>query len=469
MPYFSHDDIAQIGTPPGHGTVGAIRISGPGAFAILARASEGLEDIAAAAPHRQTRVCRLKIGLAGRSRHDAAPVRSVRLCPARAYLMPGPASYTREDVAEVHLPGAPVLLQAALAALIRVGARAAAPGEFTFRAFRNGRLSLGQAEAVEEVIRAADASDRRRALSRLGDRSRERIEGWRDQAMHLAARVEAALDFSEEELEADLGRDLAAMADELAREGGVMSRPAATVQELPQIALVGNANAGKSSLFNALVEEDATLVSPRAATTRDSLRRRVRWEEVDFILSDNPGFLPNGEGAGGEASDKAFRRLGGEDAACWVVDGSRALDARDGEFARALSGKIVIAVNKADLPAIIRPEDAAALAAEAGVNVAGCLAVSAVAGQGTAELRRMLAEAAREAAASGQWNRRETLELGRALESLGAARDELRGACRLELAAEDLRAAVAAFALALGDGYAEEALQRIFSSFCIGK
>lgn len=466
-PYFSSDDIAQIGTPPGPAPVGAIRISGPNAFAILARATRGLENILADRPKRSVHACRVVVELS--RRRDGGPERAACECPGRAFLMPAPASYTREDVAEIHLPGAPVLLQAALATLVRAGARPAAPGEFTFRAFRNGRLSLGQAEAVEEVIRAANAADLRRALGRLGERARERVESWRSRAMDLVARVEAALDFSEEELDADVAQNLADMVAALEREGADISGTMSPASTLPTVALVGRTNAGKSSLFNALLADDTALVSTVPSTTRDSLHREVNWAGTRFLLSDNPGFHPGGTGAAGDAANAAARRLGGSDMACWVVDGSVAPDDRDREFAAGLSGGVVVAINKCDLPLRVKAEYVVALAADSGLAPHSVVLVSAATGAGVDGLRQTLADVAKTLVGSGQWNRREIFELTRALAGCRAAAGELAGVGRLELAAEDLREAAMAFSRALGDGYAEETLTRIFSSFCIGK
>lgn len=183
MAYFSHDDIAQIGTGAGAAWLGALRLSGPGAFGILARTTANPEAIPAGRPERGVYSCRLRVKL---SRYTAmGPEETALACDARVFLMPAPRSYTREDMAELHLPGSPALLTAVLAALIDAGAREAAPGEFTFRAFRNGRLGLGQAEAVEDAIRAGNEAEKRAALSRLGDDSRARIAAWRDRALDL--------------------------------------------------------------------------------------------------------------------------------------------------------------------------------------------------------------------------------------------------------------------------------------------
>ncbi len=167
MPYFSIDDIAQISSPPGRGAVGILRVSGPNAFAIAAKT---VDDTCNLLAERRKGCCDSSFRLPLRSyTRTGKGEPKLHSCPARLFTMPAPASYTREDVVEIHLPGSQAILQAGLNALVRSGARPAAPGEFTFRAFRNGRLSLAQAEAVEETIRSANDLERQNALSRLGD------------------------------------------------------------------------------------------------------------------------------------------------------------------------------------------------------------------------------------------------------------------------------------------------------------
>lgn len=467
MPYFSNDTIAQIGSPPGRSGVGAIRLSGEAAWDILSKTTRDL-DAALAAPVRRVAACRFlaDLPLPGDARRGRAPVG----CPARVFIMPAPASYTRENVAEIHLPGSPPLLKAALATLVRHGARPAAPGEFTFRAFRNGRLALGQAEAVEAVVRAGNAGERRRALSRLGGAGAARARAWRERLLDIAAEVEAALDFSDEELQDDAVPGLDGLAEELAAAGADIARADRdTSSGLPHIAMVGLVNAGKSSLINALLEKDAALVSSRASTTRDSLRHEVRWHGGVYVVSDNPGYHPGGEGGGGRAAARAFDGLGGEDLACWVLDGSRPLDHDDERFASRLTNPVVLVIAKCDLPRAFPPERVMALAAAHNVSVIRCCEVSAVAGTGLPELRECLARNAASLDGGAGWSRREVLELAAAAECCRLAAAELAGAARLELAAEELRRGLAAFSRMLGEGYAEEALGRIFSRFCIGK
>ncbi len=467
MSYFSDDDIAQIATPPGNALVGALRLSGPNTWRILGAVTDGLADALSYRPRRGVYPCRIRLELAWPGGDGA--VRPVP-CPARAYLSPAPASYTREDVAELHLPGAPVLLAAALRALVRAGARPAGPGEFTFRAFRNGRINLGQAEAVEDIVAASRDDERRQALDRLGDHNLARIRAWRDRVMDIASLVEAALDFSDEDVDPDSIRDLAATAADLAGAGiGPLRDDAVPGTGIPRVDLVGVTNAGKSSLYNALLADEAAIVSPEASTTRDSLRRDVTWSGVTVRLSDNPGFDTATAGAGGRAARRAQDSLGAGDIVCWVLDASRKPDAATLGFRDSLAGGVVIFLNKSDLPPRLTREDAALLAEERGITVMAIHPVSARTGEGLDSARRLLGDLAGTLRRRGEWSRREVMELAGALGYCRDAAAELEGPGRLELAAEDLRLAVGAFSRALGEGYAEEALTRIFSRFCIGK
>ncbi len=475
MVYFTADDIVQIATPPGSAPVGALRISGENAFALLASLLAGDDADALRRPARFCRDVTVFLPLRGMREEKRRPVP----CPARVFLMPAPASYTREHVAELHLPGCPALLRAAMDALVAAGARPAAAGEFTFRAFRNGRLGLGQAESVERVIAAASADEKRLALARLGDRAPGRIREYRESLLEMAAALEMALDFPEEEAGDDLAQRLSGLAREVAEAGAGLAdaeSAGAAGGGAPHLALVGLTNAGKSSLYNSLLAfsgSDAALVSSEASTTRDSLRRAVRWDGTELLLSDNPGFDPavpdiGTAGGGRRAAARAMERLGGEDLAVWVVDASRALDGLDETLAEKLSSGAVIVLNKTDLPRRTGLDDVAALAERKAVPVRARAEVSASTGAGVPALRSLLARCAGGTAAA-VWTRREGAELLSALESCRAAAAELAGAGRLELAADDVRRGVEAFSRALGEGYAEEALARIFSTFCIGK
>lgn len=467
MRYFSHDDIVQISSAPGRGAVGIIRLSGLNAFAIVERLLADAESPVGTGRGVLDR--RLAIPFRVYSGGGARATRAVP-CPARLFFMPAPASYTREDVVEIHLPGSPAVLRAAMRAFVAAGARAAEPGEFTFRAFRNGRLTLAQAEAVEATIKAADADAAGAALARLGDPTPKRLVAWRDRLLGVAAGLEAALDFDGEELGDDPVLGLAGLVAELTDAGvELAARDKPTLDPLPHAALVGLTNAGKSSLFNALLGKDEAIVSGELSTTRDNLRCEADWEGGRLVLSDNPGLDAAAAGAAGAAVDLAFERIGGEDVAVWVIDASREWDGELSRFAARLRGRVIVALSKADLPAGVSTDTVMANVAAAGLRPVAVASVSAGSGAGVADLRSVIGRACRDAVPRTGWNRREEHELADALGHCRAALVELEGAGRLELASEDVRAALASFSRALGDGYAEEALGLIFSRFCLGK
>ncbi|MDR1612270.1 MAG: 50S ribosome-binding GTPase [Planctomycetota bacterium] len=460
--YFSEDDIAQLSSAPGAGHVGVLRLSGANAFSILARAASGLD--AEVRDHPRRGVFRCDFFLTFESGAERAP------CPALAFLMPGPASYTRENIVEFHLPGAPIVLRAALSTLADCGARPAAAGEFTFRAFRNGRVSLGQAEAVEESIRAQNEDERKIALFRLGGANTGKIREWRTLALGAASLLEASIDFGHDALGEDPAERIGAIVDDLIRNGVQLGRKEGIARpDLPLVALVGLANAGKSSLANALLAAEEFLVSPLPSTTRDRLIREVEWRGTKLSLADTPGHDPESAGGAAIAAARGQESLGAEDIACWVVDGSTPLSERAGAFAARLKGKVLVLLNKCDLPAKTTPEEALSLLDDSAATVEECLSVSARTGTGIDRARQAIASRLRDASPPGRWNRRENMELEAALSRLRAAGEELAGPGRAELAAEDLRSAVLAFSAALGEGYAEEVLTTIFSRFCLGK
>ncbi|MDR2390806.1 MAG: 50S ribosome-binding GTPase [Planctomycetota bacterium] len=468
MTYFSYDDIVQIGTGGGTAWLGALRLSGPCAFDILARATADLEGVLASRPARSVHVCRLRVKLL---RYTAGgPVETILACNARAFLMPAPRSYTCEDMAEVHLPGSPALLAAALASLLAAGAREAAPGEFTFRAFRNGRLGLGQAEAVEDAIRAGNESEKCAALSRLGDDSRTRIAAWRDRALDLAARTEAFLDFPDEELEGNPTEELAEMAAILEQDGvGAAGEWYGGRSGLPRVALAGLANAGKSSLFNRLVGEDASLVSPEASTTHDMLTREIVIGEERFLLSDLPGRHAGGDARQRQIGELGLERLAGEDLVIWVLDASLSPDREEILLAAGIPGRILPVLNKRDLPPATTAIEIGGKLAESGRDAPFPLEVSAATGEGLEALRLAIVQAVRHLPGGCRWSRRELLELATARADVRLAMEELAGAGRLELVADALRLAADSFSRAFGEGYSEAVLDRIFSRFCIGK
>lgn len=461
------DTIVAIASPPGAGARGVLRVSGPRAGELVRAAVVAEGELP---PPRRA-------ALTGRF-DDGRGTQPVLLL-----WMPGPASYTREDVAELHLPGSPPLLDAALERLLALGARLAEPGEFTRRAFLNGRLDLTRAEGVLELIEATNEGERRAAGELLEGGLADRVAELRERLVDLRTLCEASLDFDEsdtghvplEELQR-LGDAAAAALDEaLAWE--VRRQPPST---LPRVVLFGAPNAGKSSLFNALTEGEA-LVSDVAGTTRDWIGGTWPLAGGEVLLIDAPGWDAGALGPDAKALELAERERGTADLVVWVVDGMAASPGVLNELALRLPAGIprVVAWNKVDLGALRAPPPSllAILAGDATepLEVVGTSA----GGQGLDSLARAAAAALGRTGdepepESGEGRARELFvrhrdALLRARGALEAGRETLVRHAPLDLAAEAFREATSALDAITGRTSSDDVLDRIFARFCIGK
>jgi tRNA modification GTPase len=364
--------------------------------------------------------------------------------------MPAPHSYTREDVVELHLPGAEPLVRDAIERCLRAGARAAEPGEFTRRAFLNGRLDLAQAEAVQALIAARSQDEVRAAAGLLrGEFSRE-VRAVEEAALALCAAVEAALDFVDQDIEIVAPAEARARAEEIRlRLERLLAETAArrVAGAAPTAFLYGAPNAGKSSLFNRLTGADA-IVSPVPGTTRDLLVA----ECAGVRLVDAPGMF-EAEGADAEAVARA--RAEAEHADVWIV----VMDATE-PMAPDVRRPAIRVVNKCDLRRNLPMREA--------------LFTSAVTGEGIDALRHKLAEFARGEGAGAAGARfsvsvrqRELLEGARA--AFGRAAAALGGGLGMEFVALDLRGGLEALGAVTGRSINDDLLQRIFEKFCVGK
>lgn len=463
------DTIVAIASPPGGGARGVLRLSGPRAGE-WAGARLSRSDGSGFPRERAVFDARFNDGVGSQ--------------PCLVLWMPGPASYTREDVVELHLPGAVPLLQAALRALLGDGARAAVAGEFTRRAFENGRLDLTRAEGVLELIEATDAAEQRAAAALLRGGLAGRVEALRAGLDDLRALTEASLDFDEDDtghvdadvLEAGFERADERLAEALAWE---VARPA--TRALPRVGLIGAPNAGKSSLFNALAGEAAALVADRRGTTRDILE--VRWvlgggsgpgeveggpEQVELL--DFPGLDPEARGTDAAAQERARELLRGVDLVLWVIDARRGVGSAEAEQVRALVGErpCLALWNQVDRgPERPGPEDHRALA--------GLEVILTSAGPGVPQGLVELGSAVRGSLGSGapsvarELSGRHAAALAEARAGLGRARASWGADLPLDLVAMDLRGAVDALDGVLGRTSPEDLLDRIFGRFCIGK
>ena len=474
--------IAAVATPPGNGGVGIVRLSGPRAGEIVAamigRTAAELEDR------------RLVRGVA------RAPGSGERLDEVLAVIMRGPRSYTGEDVGELHGHGGAQNVARLLAAVLAAGAQPAEPGEFTRRAFENGRIDLSRAEAVAAVIGAASERALRAAQTQLAGALGAREAAEEGRVLELLAEVEAAIDFPDEALVTSGRTELAAAAARLAEHLRTLARSHGEGRALAEgitVVLVGATNVGKSSLLNALLGEERVLVSSNPGTTRDYVEVRMEWNGFRVTVVDTAGERAAGERAAGERADvvacgdagaaapSSSSACGGARTEVDVRDLASADEARGIELgrARAVRADVVVRVHDA---AVVRGTAGCATAAELEVwNKAdlaappeGTLGVSARTGAGLDELRQAILARVVGAPTEGDESGVVTTERQRA--ALSDAADALaRGAAAAvagrssELVAADLRVAATALARIRGIDVGEGVLDQIFARFCIGK
>ncbi|MBI4346773.1 MAG: tRNA uridine-5-carboxymethylaminomethyl(34) synthesis GTPase MnmE [Elusimicrobia bacterium] len=443
-----NDVIAAIATPAGEGALGIVRLSGPDVLAVAARFVR--------APW-QPRLATLALV------HDEGrPVER-----AVGVYFPGPDSYTGDDVLELTAHGSPYLLSRILELAVRSGARLASPGEFTHRAYLNGRLDLAQAEAVSLLIRARTETTARAAFEQLEGRLSNAVEDLRRRITGGLAIVEASLDHPEEDLPAFGPETAAAAASRLAEEARRLAathRRGRLAADGARVSIVGRPNAGKSSLLNALVGRDRAIVADEPGTTRDTLEETADLRGVRAVLVDTAGLRDEAEA--GAVEREGIRRtrasLAASDVALVVLDRSVDFQEPDRsllEEAAAGGRPVIVALNKADLPR------ASGLDGIEGVQV------SALTGDGVSRLAERLAdELARTGAAPEGEPWVVSLRHRLALEESAAALDRAAAvAGEAELAAVHLREALAKLGEIVGDTATEEVLRELFSRFCVGK
>jgi tRNA modification GTPase len=434
----SRDTIAAIATPPGRGGIGVVRISGSKVEAIATAVLGRLP-----APRQ---------GSFGGFR-DA---RGERIDEGLALYFPAPHSYTGEAVLELQGHGGPVVMHAVLAACLDAGARLAEPGEFTRRAFLEGKLDLAQAEAVADLIEASSREAARAALRSLSGEFSLAVNSLASQLVELRALTEAMLDFPEEEVDTvhrqDAGTRLQsvrrALDDVLAK-----SREGSLLRAGIHVVLAGRPNVGKSSLLNRLAGEERAIVTPIPGTTRDALREPIQIEGVPLTVVDTAGLRDSKDMLEQLGIERTQRELARADLVLLIEEAggaARPLPSVPAEVKR------IDVYNKIDLVPRFKPPQ-------------GAVAVSAKTGQGLADLRAAIL------AAAGWTSAGESVFLARErhLRALEQARGHLAAAAeqlpRWEFFAEELRLAHAALGAITGEFTADDLLGQIFSRFCIGK
>jgi len=443
------DTIFALATAPGRAAVAVVRLSGT-------HAGQALAALAGRRPPPRRAAVRKLQDADGRILDEALVL-----------WMPGPGSYTGEDSAELHLHGGPAVIAGVLETLAGLGLRLAEPGEFTRRAFENGRLDLAQAEGVADLIEAETEAQRRQALDQLDGALGRAREAWRSDLVEALALFEAAVDFPDE----DLPEDVAARAHPaLERLVGALRSALDGVERAERvrdgfaIALVGAPNAGKSTLLNALSRREAAIVTATPGTTRDVIEVALQLSGYKVILADTAGLRDTLDEVEAEGVRRALRRAEAADLLLWVVDGSGGDASPAPDVLRA--GDLCL-VAKADLPA----GDAAARSLlEAAALGLEPHRLSAHQAEDVAALEAVLAERVVAALGSGEppsaTRHRHAALLAEALQRLESA---LALSAEPELAAEDVRLAARALDRITGKIGPEDVLDRIFSTFCIGK
>ena len=434
------DTIYALASGAASGAVAVLRLSGPGSGEAVRRLGGGLP-----LPRRAS------------LRRLRAP-NGETLDHALVLWFPGPASYTGEDAAELHLHGGRSVIAGVLEALETAGLREAEPGEFTRRAFMHGKMDLTAAEGIADLIAAETAAQRRQALHQAEGGLAKLYGGWSERLARLLAHQEAAIEFAEDGLPTDLDAKARAGAGELRAQIQAHladGRQGELLREGLVFAIIGAPNAGKSSLLNALVGREAAIVSARAGTTRDIVEARLDLAGVPVTLSDTAGLREAGDEIEAEGIKRAEHRA---KEAQLVITVFAADQPPDAETLRWVGPEALVLVNKCDL--------APAAAAVAGVPA---VAVSALKGSGLDVLRDRLAEAALRLTGAGHGNQLTRPRHRAALTEAVALLAEAEAATLPELTAEALRAALFALGRLTGRVGVEEILDIVFRDFCIGK
>ncbi len=448
--------IAAIATPPGEGGISVIRVSGPEAIEICDRVFQGKRRLNEAKTHT------LSYGRI--VRNDAI------LDEVLAGVMRGPNSFTGEDVVEISCHGGSFVTRSALSAILSAGAVMASPGEFTKRAFLNGKLDLSQAEAVIDLIQAESEAAVSLSVNQLEGKLSEPIKKHREQILNLAASLDVMADFPDEGIEEtpteEVEKSLCTLISSLnlmmdcAEQGRLIRDGINTV-------IVGKPNVGKSSLLNALSGTDRALVTKQAGTTRDVIEERVRLGDVCLNLFDTAGIRGNAEQIEAMGIQKAIEYLEKADLVFFVVDRSRPFEHEDQEILDLLKEKnTILILNKSDLDEqVVLPEAAEKMA---------CLSLSAKLGTGLSELSEIIEElfslgVITEKQDAAVINLRHKQAVGEAIMYLKNARETLVSGMPLDLLSVDLRGAMEALGTITGQTVSDEIVDEIFSRFCLGK
>ncbi len=451
------DTICALSTPQGRGGIGIIRISGPESIVLaqkIFRSTKGVE-LCDVTSHR---IVYGKI---------VDPRASETVDEALITVMKSPLTYTREDIVEINCHGGPAPLSRTMEMLLSFGARQAEPGEFTRRAFLNGRIDLAQAEAVLDVIRAETAASNKAAQEQLQGGLSAEIEKLRERIIGMLAGVEAGVDFPDEDIETPEGtsleKSLLSVMDEIRNlqegysYGKILREGAAT-------AIIGRPNVGKSSLLNALLRENRAIVTEVPGTTRDVIEESISIDGFPVRIIDTAGIRETHDMVEQEGVRRSIEALERAELVLLVLDGSEPLHEGDRKLLADTAEKETIrVVNKADMHRKLEYNDGA----QKEINI------SCKQGTGLEDLRTAISEIlkGKATAVNHAWavNTRHKQALDITLSSLEKALLSAQEGISPEFIAVDLREALDSIGQIVGATYTEDILNRVFHDFCIGK
>lgn len=453
------DTIAAISTSIGRGGIGIVRLSGKDAVKIADRLFSSPKN------KRLVKIQSHRI-LYG---HIIVPSNGEVVDEALVSVMKAPNTYTREDIVEINCHGGAVPLKRILELLIEESARLAEPGEFTKRAFLNGRIDLVQSEAVLDMINSMTEQSRKAALEQLRGGLSGKIESVRNKLVDLTATLETFIDFPEEDIETASQKELEERAAEIQRHLKELiknARHGRVLREGLKTAIIGRPNVGKSSLLNALLEQDRVIVTEMPGTTRDVIEEYLDINGFPVRIMDTAGIREAIDIAESEGVARSLRAMKDADLVLLVLDGSNSLHDTDWELIEKSGlGNSILIINKSDLPSEI-PQDSLPK------NIPS-VKISALKGTGLDELKNEIVRTSlKEAAGTGDaiaTNVRHIKAIERAYHSIHSFIKNLKKGVSPEFLAVDLRDGLDALGEIIGITTPEDILNRIFSSFCIGK
>lgn len=455
------DTIAAAATAMGSAGIGIIRISGPEAFAVLEKVFR---------PKNEKKVMREQSGYT--VHYGMAVDGDQVLDEVLVMLMRGPHSYTAEDTAEIDCHGGRLVMQKILETVLKNGARAAEPGEFTKRAFLNGRMDLSQAEAVMDLIQSKNEMALRSSLAQLKGTVREKIGRLREKILYEMAFVEAALDDPEHISLDGYREELLKKVEDIQKEVEELLKSADSGRMLKEgikTVILGKPNAGKSSLLNVLLGEERAIVTEIAGTTRDVLEEQLQLGEISLQLLDTAGIRSTEDVVEQIGVDRARKQAEDADLILYVADSSRPLDDSDEEILKLLEGKkALVLLNKSDLEPVITPESMEEK------TMHSVLVISAKEGEGIRELEEKI----RSLFFHGEvdfndevliTNLRQKQALADAAGSLKMVMESIESGMPEDFFTIDLKDAYLSLGFIIGEEIGDDLAKEIFGKFCMGK